>query len=311
MVSKEEYLAFVREVTKKDVDNENLNNLILGRNIKNVFGFIFGILNCFFGISAIFLLGLFGIAFIFFGVFLCIFYGAKLGLSSKAREYYKSNYISQILDFLLSDYNYEYDKTGEIDQKVFESSCFGGDYDDYNGEDKLTINIPSNDGKMYSKLILCDLDVTKTEEDDEGNKKTVTVYSGVFGYIDFPFEFKCTLCLNTWYAKGKKKLEKVVLEDINFSKKYKVYSDDQIESRCILTPDMMNKLMDLRKKIGLCEFTLVNNRMYVGLESLDLFEINNYKEGKIESLFEHLYDEVAGIISIVNEIENNDKVFKM
>jgi hypothetical protein len=28
-------------------------------------------------------------------------------------------------------------------------------------------------------------------------------------------------------------------------------------------------------------------------------------------LFEHLYDEVAGIISIVNEIENNDKVFKM
>jgi hypothetical protein len=73
----------------------------------------------------------------------------------------------------------------------------------------------------------------------------------------------------------------------------------------------MNKLMDLRKKIGLCEFTLVNNRMYVGLESLDLFEINNYKEGKIESLFEHLYDEVAGIISIVNEIENNDKVFKM
>ena len=42
-----------------------------------------------------------------------------------------------------------------------------------------------------------------------------------------------------------------------------------------------------------------------------MFEFESFEDGKIESLFDQLYDEIEVIINIVNEIKTNNKVFKI
>jgi hypothetical protein len=43
---------------------------------------------------------------------------------------------------------------------------------------------------------------------------------------------------------------KVNLENIEFEKKFDVYSDDQVESRAILTPSFMYRILDFVNKIS-------------------------------------------------------------
>ena len=138
----------------------------------------------------------------------------------------------------------------------------------------------------------------------------VDVYKGMFGYIEFPFEFKCLLCLNSRYKKADTSLSIVKLEDIVFSKKFGVLSNDQIESRYILTPDIMEKLLQLYGHFKGLRITLVDNKMYIASSATNLFEFSGTKANP-ETLFARLYDDVSAILSLVSEIKDNNKIFRM
>jgi len=313
MVSREEYNKYINELVKEDTNNENLKYLKQGYSSKGVIFFVFGVLALFCGFGITFgaempigaLLLVFGVIFIILGAWRTI-------NSGKANKYYKDNYRGKIIGFLLKDEKYSFDEFDRISERIFKESQFAGYYEDYEGRDKLIINIPNDDGSESNcDLSLCDLKVTKTEEDDEGNETTVTVYSGVFGYIYFPFEFKCVLCIDSSYRKSGVKLEKVNLEDISFNKKFKIYSDNQIESRYILTPKMMENLLRLEEKFNGVKITLVGNKMYIGFAGTDLLELGALKDDNISTIFDDFYDEIEGILNLVNEIKTNNKVFKM
>ena len=214
---------------------------------------------------------------------------------------------------MLKEYEYKYDELGKIDEIIFQSSQMGfrNDYDRYSGEDLIVINIPNDDGsKSDNYLHLCDLDVVDIHRDEDGDTTETTVYKGVFGYVDFPFEFKCAMSINTIYRKSGVKLEKVSLEDIVFNKKFKIRSNDQIEARYILTPEMMEKLLALNEKAGQIYLVIVDKRMYIGFPNINLFELKS-SNSNVESLFDNFYAHISIILNIVNEIKNNNKIFKI
>jgi hypothetical protein len=296
MVSKEEYKKYVSELTENDKNNANLKYLSKGYKTSSIVMTVLGFLTIPIGIGIIFLIM------------------AIVGIvkANNAEKYYKTNYSKKILDFLFKDNEYTFDEQGKIDERKFRDSQIGlrRNYDYYRGEDLLTINIPNDDGsRSNNNLNLCDLKVTKIEGDDDGGSREVNVYSGVFGYVDFPFQFKCSMSINTNYRKYGVKFEKVSLEDIVFNKKFDVHSNDQVEARYILTPEMMEKLMELNKKIGKIYLVIVDNKMYFGFPGIDLFELK--KVNNVENLFDDFYNHVSIILSIVNEIKSNNKVFKM
>ena len=315
MVSREEYKRYVNDLVAKDKNNENISYLSRKYSLKWGLMLAFGILSfmCGFCLTVIpeinLILGLFVLIIGVVSIVKSIIMACK---SNKAQRYYKDNYRPLILDYLLKGYEYSFSSYDKIDERIFKDSQFGGYYEDYDGSDKLTINIPDDNGnKTDCYLTLCDLDVTKTEEDSDGDTRTVTVYSGVFGYVEFPFEFKCILSLDDCYRKSGVRMDKVKLEDIIFNKKLRVYSNDQIEARYILTPEMMEKLLYLDTVFRGLKITLVDNKMYIGATAADLFELNSIKNGDINTLFEYFYDEVKTILDIVNEIKDNNKIFKM
>lgn len=315
MVSKEEYRQYINDLVAKDKGNENIGYLSskyrLGFSLLLTFGIIFFIggvfCTAFPDIETVL-----GIIAIILGFVFCMLSIAMLFKSSKATKYYKDNYRSLILDYLLKGYEYSFSAYDKIEEEIFKASKFSGYYERYDGSDRLKINIPNDDGsKSDCYLTLCDLNVTKTERDSDGDSRTVTVYNGVFGYVEFPFEFKCILSIDSFYRKKGIKLERVNLEDIKFNNKFKLYSEDQVESRYILTPDMMDKLMKLEENFKGTKITIVNNKMYIGATGVDLFELSSIKGGNVSTLFENFYDEIKVMLDIINEIKNNDKVFKM
>lgn len=313
MVSKSEYLKYVEEMVIKDKNNSNLKFLSKGyKRLRFTFLIMF-IVGLFGGlILSTGHFGNFGFAIVVISICLLVISIVMMFKSSKVEKYYKSTYREKFIGYLLNDIDWSFKEKDGIDEEVFKCSQFSGCYDDYKGTDKLNINIPNDDGnKSNYYLTLCDLDVTKTDRDSDGDRHTVTVYSGIFGYAHFPFEFKCILCLNTYFRYKNVKLERVNLEDINFNKDYKIYSSNQIEARYILTPNMMEKLSSLKNKLGSVMLTLVDNKMYIGFPHRDLFELSTLEGGNIVSIFEKFYDEVDVLLKIVEEIKSNNKVFKI
>lgn len=309
MVSKEKFRDYVRELIKEDKEKADdlKKELVSSGTPLAVVGGFFSV----FGFSISFMGNILGVLPLIIGVIFSFFGFKKILKYSITARYYKDKYGVKVINFLLSEYKHEFDAEGTISEDIFVSSQFAGRYDDYHSNDKICINIPDDNNKESEyNLVLCDLDVTKTVKDNDGNKRKVDVYNGVFGYVYFPFCFKCVLCLNSTYSKKGCKLEKVNLEDINFNKTFKVYSNDQIESRYILNPIMMEKLMFITKKFPGFKLSIVDNKMYIGFVG-NLFEIKGIKNEDESSMFDQFYDEIEGILNIINEIKNNDKVFKM
>jgi len=313
MVSKEEFKNFLKEMLQKDNNKEklkymkkNYDSVSLFLILTDIFSLILAVVFCMKGVYFA------GVIFFVYSFISSIIWLSRNINFNKAIKYYKETYRDTVLEYLLKDYDYTFEKDGKISGKIFDDSQFAGNYDDYTGCDKLSINIANDDGsKSDNYLTLCDLEVTEEVEDSDGDERTVTVYKGVFGYIEFPFTFKCTLCINTKYNKKGSKLEKVVLEDINFGKKYGIYSSDQIEARYILTPVMMEKLLWIKSNFKNVFITLVDNKMYVGFPEKNMFELKTIEEDKAESMFVNFYDEINVIIKLVDEIKTNNKIFKI
>ena len=166
--------------------------------------------------------------------------------------------------------------------------------------------------------MMSDLHATKTEtrkvvsKDSQGRTVTttetyvVTIFSGMLGYIKFPFNFKCNISLNSRNPIG----EKIKLEDIKFNNMFKVYTDDHIEALVILTTTIMEKLKALNGRLkGLQIFLKKEGELFIGAKD-DMFELKK-KAKPTGAAFEYFYDDIADILTIINEIKDNNKLFKM
>ena len=123
---------------------------------------------------------------------------------------FKKKYANRAFDCLLKGYNHSFSPDHCIGRAIFNASGFAStNYDNYSGEDLLGISIPNDDGSPSGvELNICDLYITRKEErtvrvrntngtyTTKTEKYTVTVYNEAFGYIRFPFQFKCDLGLN-------------------------------------------------------------------------------------------------------------------
>lgn len=227
---------------------------------------------------------------------------------------FKQKYGAKVLKCLLGDYEYDFKQDYCIAKKIFIASNFAGKFDNYRGEDLLTVKIKNDDGTpSNAEFLICDLNVTETRQRtvvSNGHTRieqyTVTVYKGAFGYVRFPFAFKCELDINPY----SKRNQKISLEDIDFNKRFSVYTSDQVEALCILTPTMMTKLAALDKRVKHLKLSISNNNLYLGFKR-NLFEINKKGRALDGRVFERFYDDAINIYEILEEIKNNNKVFKM
>lgn len=126
------------------------------------------------------------------------------------------------------------------------------------------------------------LEDKRTRTDSQGRTQTewVTVFRGQCWVIDAPKRFhgttKVTRDAGIFNALGGlgSKFSRIVLEDPEFEKKFEVYGTDQVEARFILTPDVMQAMLDLEKIFKGSRFrcTFHENKIFAAAEGGNLFE---------------------------------------
>ena len=315
MISKQEFEEYLKSIDtteyEEDMKKENKKGSIafyicLGIGFAVIAAAVVYIMST--HVYQIWYLALFGLPFIMLAFILKSYFGNKI------LQEFDNRYRNQFIAKLLEGYEYTYDRNSYITPEIYKRGHFTTTGDDYTGQDLLTITIPNKDGeKTKTKLNVCDLNIVEYEtvRDNDGttHTETITLYAGMFAYVELQEPFKCNMAINTTLYDQKARL--VQLEDVNFNKKLRTYSNDQLEARYILTPDMMQKLLKLTKLSSMVKLKLVGKEAFMGLE-FNLFEPTVFKKGKsLSEIYLPLYDDIAFVLKIVNELSKNSKVFKI
>lgn len=178
-------------------------------------------------------------------------------------------------------------------------------------EDSLRGNYHGIDFELFE----AHLEQKHTTTDSKGRTQTrwVTVFRGQCLRFDAHKEFHGeTLILRDAGIfnrfGGKKGLKRARLESTEFEKHFEVYTNDQVESRYILTPDLMARLVELEKGLrgGDLKCAFKDNTVLITVEAGNLFEPGSLFEpfDNPDRLFELLKDfsVVFNLIDTVTQI---------
>lgn len=251
---------------------------------------------------------------LFFPLFLSLFmffftFAITKTIKMKRLAKVKREKLPELMKYLVGDQFNSFAVDECLSEEDFNSSGFSfGTYNSYKGEDLLDVDIPKDNGERSGvSFKVCDLNVTRETRDSEGHPTTITVYKGAFCAVKFPFEFKCSLAINSRLGG----VEKIKLEDVSFNKSFQVYTNNQVEALCILTPSMMQKLVKLKERTREVKVTIYGNRLYIGFPNMNLFELSSTSSGFSGEIFDAIYNDVALILSLVDELKTNNRIIKM
>ena len=177
------------------------------------------------------------------------------------------------------------------------------------------------------------------EVDIGGDRKTVTIFDGVIVILEMNKNFKGNTVLkphgltNNYTSKamsvsmtfelGKKSkpevevykapnLRKTTLEDVEFNKKFDVYTDDEVEARYLLTTSLMERLSTIQTIFNANEVacSFYNQKFYIALSTRkDLFSIGSLdKEVYDKEQFDIMFEEILSIIKLIDHFKLNQKI---
>lgn len=200
--------------------------------------------------------------------FLGLAYQTYLEMSDHLTKQFKNKILPQLLSFLFNEF--EYIANQKIAKSVLEKSkLFPRYFETAKGEDFMRFKLGE------TMIMFCET----TAINNNGN----VIFKGIFISSSFNKQFASETfilpaSILSSYGRIKKQfldhLQRIKLEDIEFSKEFTVLSTDQVESRYILTPSLMQRLLDYKRKTKKkISFSFVDNHLYCAIPNYtDLFE---------------------------------------
>lgn len=143
-----------------------------------------------------------------------------------------------------------------------------------------------------------------------------TVFKGVLIVLDMNKNFSGHTLLwedSIFHKSPVAGLRHTELEDVNFEKRFDVFTNDEIEARYILTPAFMERLTNIRMafhcKAVRCAF--YNNRLFIGMPTgltQDLFSICSLVKPVTDTKqFEDLCTQFVSILELIDHLKLDKK----
>lgn len=157
------------------------------------------------------------------------------------------------------------------------------------------------------------------EEDKDGNKIITweTIFEGRYMIFDFNKNFKSNVqVISDDFIKRSlphiKNNKKVKLEDIEFNKMFKIYSEIEHDAFYILTPHFMEKIKKLYKELDApIKLTFMENKLHVAVNNgEDSFEYNVLNPINEEEIEQDIIKDIKLITDFVNELNLDNNLFK-
>jgi hypothetical protein len=240
-------------------------------------------------------------------------------VSRKYRQDFKNKIIHKITAFV--DENLVYSPEGFVPQEEFSNSGIFQKYcNRYNGEDHFQ-------GKLGKTVIEFSEVVSKhvTSSGSGSNRKEHQhlIFKGIFFVADFNKDFnghtivlpdtaermlgKFGQSLQTMSSRG----ELVKLEDPEFEKEFCVYSDDQVEARYILSPSLMKRIVDFKRKWNTRVYlSFRHSKVYIAIKTnKNLFETRLFKSIVDYSFMEENMRYIILLTEIVEDLNLNTRIW--
>lgn len=249
-------------------------------------------------------IGLLG-ALIISGIILFSCIAAKSGELS---VYYKENIISVIISTLCQGASFEQQKG--ISQGMFQGSGLFKRPDRYHSEDLIT-------GCVDATHFLCSevhAEEKRVTTDGKGRTRTtwVDIFRGFFFMADFQKDFKGqTMVYRNAWIKLRFGEERVKLENPEFEKSFDVYSTDQVEARYLLTPTIMERLLELDKKFpGQITACFQNSKVIIAIpDQTNHFEANIWKPITDSQNIMYEFQTIRLLIGIIDDLNLNLRIW--
>lgn len=234
------------------------------------------------------------------------------------RKFYRCEIVPVLIEALLPDLKFSPDKG--LSQSKFRSFDLFGCFDRYTSEDHLTGTI----GK--TKITAAEVHIEQRHRDKDGKTHYTTIFRGVIFIADFNKNFHSrTAVLPDTAERFFGKLignflqqmniaesgKLVKLENPEFEKKFAVYSQDPMEARYILTPQLMERLL----KVQTCESSPIrvlfsNSNMILALtRSSGWLEPPSWGNLANVAVLEKTLYEVSNLLELVEELDLNTRIW--
>lgn len=264
-------------------------------------------------------LGSFIMPLIGFAISLFVIQAIYVGGRKKAYiHHYKSKVLTQVTRIVQSEMSYLPNQG--ISQSLFKSSgIHSSRIDRYKSEDLFVGNV--GETKVHFSEVKAERKDTST--DAKGNTRTSwkTVFDGIFFMADFHKEFDTWVTVMPDFAERSfgwfgKKLQNlggsiVRLENPEFEKAFVVRGGDQVAARYILTPDMQERLLQLRKYHGdSVKLVFKDSNVILTFDSsLDWFEPDFYKPSNDSRQIASFVMELQSCCGIVEMLNLNTRIW--
>lgn len=232
--------------------------------------------------------------------------------TKRFREIYKKHVVLESLNKIFTDITYlpneemDYYKIADTDMMYMGDYYYSNDY--IKGKYKDTF------------FELADVMLEDEYTDSDGDTHRVTIFQGQWFIFDFNKRFKSDIqvCEKTFKnakrrnKKYESKFKKVELESLEFNKNFNVYARLEIEAYYILTPSMMERIMEVNEKIkGHLLFCFVDNKLHIGLyNNKDLFEPSIHKKIDIERDILKTNEELSIITNFIDLLDLDNDIFR-
>ena len=242
---------------------------------------------------------------------------------SMASKNYRSNFKKKIVKKITAfvDENLVYSPKGYVSREEFTNSGIFQKYcNSFSGEDHFKGKLAKTEIE-FSEIIARHRTTTGT-----GSKKKEhynLIFTGVFIVADFNKDFnghtivlpdtaerllgKLGQSLQTMSSRG----ELVKLEDPEFEKEFCVYSDDQVEARYILSPSLMKRIVDFKRKWNTKVYLSFRySKVYIAIKmEKKLFETRLFKSIVDYNFIEENIRFLILLTGIVEDLNLNTRIW--
>lgn len=230
---------------------------------------------------------------------------------------YKQTVITDMIHFIDPGLNYFHN--GLVTKPEYlESKLFLQRPDLYKGEDMI-------EGTLgQTKLKFSELHSQYRTTNHKGQTQYHTIFRGIFFIADFNKNFqgetyvlpdtaeKLFGKIGNWFQKmNMARPDLVKLENVEFEKAFAVYGSDQIESRYILSPKLMEDILALKQKVnkGL-RLSFRNSNVYIAITSyLNMFEPRLFKSIVDFKHLQKYFEFLILVLSVVEDLGLNTRIW--
>ncbi len=215
----------------------------------------------------------------------------------------------------------------KIKEKIMPTvcSCFGDmkwSCDTYNGGKIFSdaCVVPQFTSEEYDDIFRgsykdVKIEIIEPEYDVGSGKNRRTVFNGVIIKLDMNKSFTSHTVIkpnSLMHLSPSSKLHRTELEDVEFNKKFDVYTNDEVDARYLITPTFMERLKNMKTAFRAnnvsCAF--YGKLLIVALPTnQDLFSICSLiKPIDDRTQYFQMYEEIVSIIKLIDHFKLNQKI---